>query len=402
MRSIRWFAVPWPGAMNHGPEVTELARFPGPARFVVDVIEDLDAGKSVVVVFPDALIDWGVADAVLGEIAKEGAATYCAASSDPFPNRVLDTFGAQPAEHRQFGEWETIIGWQPWHWSVLVIGAWEHHDVPEILERWPSQVKACGLAEKDRPKLVIGLSLTDVSRAMLLHLDQLTTTVRWWWGVVDRLDSETRLAAVAPRGMLGPVESAVIAEVAGWDLACIDYLVQHWDRTTAGIVDAVLGYQQDSGVDRVADGEDTAPPATVRRSGGSPPNVIEQAWRRGQIERWGYGIRISPLILSDSEIRKRVWLAHNRTLMPHVEDERGHFEIVFRERASQAVLDEVVRGDDIIEIGKMKQLVDDRTVDIGKTERERLQFFGRLRNKLAHRDCVDDPNLNLAAKYLDF
>jgi len=389
--------------MTTGPNVTELSRFPGPARFVLDVVADIEMGKSVVVVFPDALVDVGVADAVLAEIALESSRSeYCESSGDPFPSRVLSTFGAEPGAFRIFGEWETVVGWEAWHQSWLIVTGWGHPDLCEILDRWPSQMMACGLSEHDRPKLVIGLRLADVSRATLLHLDQLTIAVHWWWGVLDRLDTETRLASVAPRGGLGFVDAAVITEIAGWDLRCIDFLVENWDRTTTGIGSAVARYQQE-----VGDGperDNGAINRAVRQSRHSigPPVDLEQHWRHARVERWGYSIRHSPMTMEGSEIKRRVWLAHNRTLMPHVDDERGRYEAIIRGKVRPEVIEDVVRDDDIIEIGALKKLVNTRVVDIGKTERLRLQFFGHLRNKLAHREPIDDATLRQTVQYLGF
>lgn len=387
--------------MSLGPDIATIAQFPGPARFVRDIVADLDIGKSVVVVFPDVLVDNGVAHAVLAEIALENSRAHqCESSSDSFPCRILATFGSDPGSLQAFGEWDTIIRWEAWHQSWVLISAWEHSDVIEILDRWPAQVKACGLSERDCPKLVVGLRLADVARSKLLHLEQLTVAVHWWWGVLDRLDTETWLAAIAPREGLGPVDIAVITELSGWDLACVGFLVDHWDRTTDGISEALESYRALVGEN--ADDCTSSMAAALPRSLAGPPVELEEHWRNAKVEKWGHSIKDSPVTMSDAEISKRAWIAHNRILMPHVDDERGRYETMVRRRLRADVIADVVRGDDIIEIGQLKRLVDDRVVDLGKKERLRLQFFGRLRNKLAHREPIDDQSLKQACNYLGF
>ena len=74
--------------MNYGPSPEAYPMLPGPARFVQDITADLGAGKSVVVVFPDHVVESGIADAILDDIAAEGArTTHCQESSDTFPTR---------------------------------------------------------------------------------------------------------------------------------------------------------------------------------------------------------------------------------------------------------------------------------------------------------------------------
>jgi len=43
---------------------------------------------------------------------------------------------------------------------------------------------------------------------------------------------------------MSPVDSAVITEVAAWDLRCTDFLAEQWDRTTAGLPSALKLYRE--------------------------------------------------------------------------------------------------------------------------------------------------------------
>ena len=309
--------------MTAGPAPKDYPPLPGPARFVSDITADLSDGKSAVIVFPDAVVDAGIADAILDELQAEGArAEFLVVAGGAFPERVLITFGSDQRTADAFDEWDSIITWQAWHQSWVIIPGWEHGDVAEIVNRWPAQVRACGLPIVDRPKLVVGVRLTDLPRTTITHLDRDSVAVHWWWGVLDRLDTETRLAAVSPR-RISPIDAAVITEMAGWDLRCTDFLAERWDRTTTGLPAVLKEYQRQTLCPQKTAG---TPPIPPQDGASVPPVELEKAWQEGYVERWGYSIRHAPHILDEASVTQRLWMAHNRILIPHVEEERAVFE----------------------------------------------------------------------------
>ena len=384
--------------MSGGPTPDEITRLPGVARFVGRVAGDLATGRSVIVVFPDALVESGVADAVLDDLEREGVRTaFCRESTDPFPTRVLETFGADPLRESASAEWDTIIGWESWHGSWVLIPGWQHEDVLEIVDRWPAQLNACGLSIDDRPKLVIAVRLGDLSRTKITHVDRNSVAVHWWWGVLDRLDTELRLAEAADC-ILNPVDAAVIVEVSGWDLECTDFLAAEWDRTTAGLSDALRCYQP-----RAVDACHVPAVSGTRRGLTAPSAELEQPWRDGLVDRWGHGVRRAVKATNDADITQRLWMAHNRILIQYVDEKRADYERMILAKVSRAALDVArPRDDDIVEIGSLAWLVDTRRVDIGKAHRERLQAFRDLRNDLAHRRPVGDELLRRIFGYLEF
>ena len=134
-----------------------------------------------------------------------------------------------------------------------------------------------------------------------------------------------------------------------------------------------------------------------------PPVELEQAWQAGLVDRWGYSIRQAPHVLDEADVTQRLWIAHNRILIPHVEEERAVFERLVMEKASTAALEGLIRrDDDVIEIGSLAWLVDTGRVRIGRERRVRLQAFRDLRNDLAHRRPVSDRLLRHVTAYLGF
>lgn len=374
----------------------EYARLPGPTQAIQDITDDLYAGLSVVVVFPDHMVEAQTADAVLDEIHTAGGSAYFCDSIDtePFPARVLSTFGANTTTHREYDNWETVINWEPWHGSWVFVTSWDHSDVRTIIDRWPPQLHASALSISDRPKLVIGVRLSDVERGTLARLDKGSIAVYWWWGVLDRLDTETRLAAVAGR-TLNSVDAAVITEVSGWDLHCVDYLTEHWDRTTAGLPRVIRGYQA------LRPAIDIDNISSALRSTSTPPPDREEAWQAGLVDRWGHTVRRSPRVLDDKDITQRLWIAHNRTLIPLVDEERGHYEqLILQAARPHALADLDRRDDDIIEIGSLAWLALTGRVAITRDQTDRLCAFRDLRNDLAHRVPINDELLKRAVSYL--
>ncbi|RBO92475.1 hypothetical protein DFR74_103118 [Nocardia puris] len=367
---------------------------------VKEVVDDLTSGKSVVIVFPDVLVESSVADSMLHDVALEGARSeYCHSSAEPFHSRVLTTFGADPAKEREFDEWDTIIEWEPWHGSWLVVPSWDHPDVAEIVRRWPAQLTACGLPVEHRPKMIIGVRLADLPRRIIAHLDRSAISVRWWWGVLDRLDTESLLVGLS-ECRLRPLDHAVITELSGWDLRFTRYLLDNWDRTTPGLAHTVHRYRET--ITNLPSSDPSSSGDAPRRRLTAPPADLEESWRDGLVDWWGQSLRWAPAVLDTTAISQRLWLAHSRVLMPHVDEERAHFERKIRIKATERALSGLFRrDDDIIEIGSLAWLVEYRGIDIGVHERGRLQAFRDLRNVLAHRNPVPDELLRRIADYLD-
>ncbi|CAN1557168.1 hypothetical protein MCEMAEM6B_02489 [Mycobacteriaceae bacterium] len=387
--------------MSYGPTPEEYPQLPGPARLIRDIVADLSHGKSVVIVFPDALVESGIADAILDDLQTEAARpAFCDGSAEPFPSRVISTFGSDPIAERRFAEWETIVEWDAWLGSWLLVTGWLHQDVAEIVDRWPPQLKACGLPADSRPKLIIAVRLADLPRSTITHIDQGSMSVHWWWGVLDRLDTETRLATTSVR-RFNPVDSAVIIEVSGWDLSCTEFLAANWDRTTCGLQEALRQYQE-----QITTAQQARLPSAPGKMRGVklPPTELEQFWRDGLVDRWAHSIRLAPSALLEADVNQRQWMAHNRMLIPHVDEERAEYEDLILARASPASLDGLRRrdDDDIIEIGSLAWLVASGRVDIGRERRLRLLAFRNLRNDLAHRRPAADELLGRIINYLQF
>ncbi|MCF8572139.1 hypothetical protein L5G32_17915 [Gordonia sp. HY002] len=297
----------------------------------------------------------GTADQILDELTAT-ITSSCALeqADDVFPVRVLSSFGACGAELIDYDDWDTIINWTGWHGQTVIVPAWEHPDTGDIINRWVPQPRASTLAPNRIPTVLIATSLEYTDRSVIDRLDPTVVSVHWWWGVFDRLDTELRLStATVSQPLDDIVAAAVTVELSGWDLPFLGHLVDNWDRRTDSAM-AMVGQWQRSrdSIDSAVAGQWVH--ASGERLPSSPPPPVQNSWRTGQIDRWGHHIRWAPQAIDEAEVHRRLWLAHNRALISHVDEERAHFEKTIRDMISAA---DLATLDDpccqIIEIGSL-------------------------------------------------
>ncbi|HMS73941.1 hypothetical protein [Gordonia sp. (in: high G+C Gram-positive bacteria)] len=381
-----------------------LARMPGPARFVAAVEEAAATNPVVVVVFPDHAVTDGTADQILDELSAtitSSCGLECA--DDVFPVRVLASFGARGAELTDYDDWDTIINWTGWHGQTVIVPAWEHPDVSDIINRWIPQPRASTLAPDRIPTLLIATSLEYTDRLVIDRLDPTVVSVHWWWGVFDRLDTELQLSTVTVSRPVGDlVAVAVMVELSGWDLSFLHNLVDNWDRRTDSAAGVVGQWRQSrESIDSAVAGQWVHYPGEPLPT--SPPPPIQDAWRTGRIDRWGHHIRWAPHAIDEAEVHRRLWLAHNRALIGHVDEERTHFEKTIRDMISDtdlATLDDP--SSEIIEIGSLYWLSHKASVRLSHEQKRRLRHFRDLRNALAHQTPLNDVQLDATRTYLAF
>ncbi|GAB04126.1 hypothetical protein GII30_19450 [Gordonia amarae] len=376
---------------------------PGPRRFLASIAADVSEAAVVIVVFPDCAVDDGTAEVVLDELESVlDDCRFCDVSGETFPVRILDTFGGHDEDVVTYDDWDTIIDWPNWHRHTVLVPAWEHPDTASIVARWPAQTHACSLPPGQIPTVLIATTLAELSRADIERLSSPDIRVRWWWGVFGRLDTELQLASqIAGTKEPDPVDVAAITEVAGWDLAAIEHLLDRWDRRTDGIGTAVAQWQARDDIVNHTHGQ--WKPSRGNSVPTAPPPSHEQHWRDGCIDRWGHHVRFSVAAIDDEEVNRRLWLAHNHSLIAYVEEERTRLEKIIRATVSDDDLELLADGGaGPIEIGSLLWLVYQTGIVLDGDDFQRLKSFRSLRNDLAHRTPVPDTRLSQIRAYLAF
>ncbi|MFI8693261.1 hypothetical protein [Dietzia maris] len=361
---------------------------PGVRNRVAEIESDLRAGKSVVIVFPDHAVESGTAEILLAEIkGRSTNSEWCASGSAEFPKRLLESFEADDSELADYAGWDRFTRWPKWGGEWLVFLSWEHEDTGKVVERWPAQLKASGLATDVRPRLILAATLDAVPVNVLRRVDQNEVAVHWWWGSVDRLDTELCVAVDENGRTRDALDRAVISEVACWDLESIGYLAANWDGRVSTIDIAIEGLRAERGWE----GEVLESNAPAGKGHRRPATGQLEYWQTGKVERWGGGNRVSPMDATASELRRRLWLAHSKILMPVVDDHRAEVERRMSELVPDHVTDRARReGNGIVEIGNLRYLFDTGVLRLPRDDGDALVKMTKLRNLLAHREPASD------------
>jgi len=354
---------------------------------------------------PDSAVDGGLADSLLREVARATRADECPPPDSPehsVPRLLVDLLGDDGSWSPSMDPWRDLLRWRGLRGERLVLRSWDH-DVGRAALRWPSLLKESGLGPAERPALIFAFRRRDVDEDRLARLDALFVSIHWWWGVLDRIDTETHLVLQRRRGHFDLLTLAIVVEVAAWDLRFADHLVRHWD----GRLDTLEKTVRDHGAVRAAEGlnvvGDMGSVRENRRCSRSrqPTRDESELWDAGMVDKWDSVTRPAQWLPKTVEnLDNLVWRAQNRVLMPHVDRVRAHLEKKFRARASRGFLDEIVEQDDILELGPMRWAAVHRGVALDREDRHCLEALWKLRNLLAHGRPAGDEVVAVAKPYL--
>jgi hypothetical protein len=369
---------------------------------------DLDEGLSCVWLVPDELVDRGIADELLGELAArpdsirvpppEGVASCGSAvpvatrwpiagsSAKELPSWARDKFGlldldepfvpvAPPATSTAVatadrlltmfdssGEFHSdpiavLAGSQWLRGKVIVVVGWEEQNpkaVGTLLTRLTALAKERGLSPDDRPRLLVAARVGDLPGAVLDRIDPVMTRVHWWWGSTGRLDTAVIVAAARPRtdrrvpvGRIEALRELVAVEVLT-EVSGPDLVLA---EGLASSWDGRLTTLRERLAHNVREVPEIAPlgPRGWGRSGNRPPHEIRAAWALGLANTWEGQVRISPAVSGGrkyaADLDALIWRGQNRALTPLVDEYRARLEETVRSRASAAVLAELTRED---------------------------------------------------------
>ncbi|MGX5654084.1 hypothetical protein ACWKWC_04860 [Geodermatophilus nigrescens] len=357
--------------------------------------QDVSAGRSVVVVVPAHVVDDGSVRALVEAIERSTGAYDCPPPDEgtDLPGAVARLFGPPEAWRHSADPWRDLVRWPAWHGQPVLLRSWEH-DLSVPLRRLPALLQEAGVAESERPVLIMVVCRRDVDERRLDHVDALTTGVHWWWGVLDRLDTEAFLAGGERRTDRDVLRRSVLAEVSAWSLELAAHLSSGWN----GRVDQLHAAIQD-----FAGGEPVPapPPAATAKRSSFPVAADRDAWDAGQVEQWDGRRRTVPWQVDDRRsLDTLVWRAQNRVLMPRVDEARAELEACFRRRASQSVVAEVSGRGDVLELGPMRWALGAFGVRLEPEDARRLRVLCELRNRLAHGSPADDALIASARPHL--
>lgn len=381
---------------------------PGPVAHLDAITAALDDGLTCLWLVPDTLVESGVADQLVDDLADRpnsvqvpppkgdalahrpvaeshkslvGLATdeqpppwardvFGLLTDDPWPQSIPDLADStppttpSPSLANRLAETldepaksagdpvRALVGSSELRGRVIVVRAWDEldpADVADLLVRLPAVVKELGVPPADRPRLLMATRLRDLPDGVLDLIDSVTTSVTWWWGAVGRLDTAVVVALERSRrarttSVEHPVREQVIREVIA-EVAGPDLtLAGNLATTWDGRLATLTAELPEH---RTAAGHVVT--ANYRTTTARPPVQFRTVWARGLVELWDGQVRPNHAIIApnerDDDLRAKIWRGQNRALTPFIDEHRARFENTLRSRASMAVLAELTRSD---------------------------------------------------------
>jgi hypothetical protein len=355
--------------------MTDVWTLPGPVRFARTAQDRLERGDSVMVGLPATIEEKDFAEGLKRAIDMHFDAIDATGPQErPLPCVVAEQLDIdlEPGTDAvvRLANHPVLAGR---YLAVPVAGQ------PEDVKSWTDFIRALLAAARpialgDRPRLlVVGGYQCATALAGADPLAEL-----WWWGVLDRLDTalhvQRRLASREPNDLLRDV----ITEVSGYALDLADYLADDWDGDELSLA-AVLGRYTGP------DWPSVPVPAQLPRSSTSwdaPPSNVVPLWNAGLADAWdAFRVCLHACSLSEQGLRRRVWRAQVRCLMPLIDEERARIEDWIRTEVRGLPRDKVLEPGDLF--GLLQEHPRLKTWRGG--HRKRLIYWLRdSRNMLAH------------------
>jgi hypothetical protein len=323
--------------VGHAVSAPERWSLPGPSRFIGRLLDELRAGRQVIIVLP-----------------RSGAAGDVIAVSE-------ERLGRQRRVDRLNLGSEDAMRLEP---QLLALRQSMRLDVDgEDSVLSTSRLLAAGLRAARRGLIVDVRSATDEDLARwgrsldeyaaesknlqgagpeglvtVCHAEQLTALPKpdvvvrhqWWWGVIDRLDVLVSLQSRRPSGPDADIRLGMVVELAGFDLDLAEHLLQEWDGSLALLPDLLRDFGARIG--RFPTDGDASPPFRLdlgrAEAGGAVPVLLRPHWDAGTVELWDSAPVWHRSVLADvartaadaqREIRRLVWRAQVAMLLPSVE-----------------------------------------------------------------------------------
>jgi len=381
--------------------IREGWNLPGPRRFADEIAEALESGQTALVLLPDRVAD-GLRGAVKQALAADDwrfldVRVRDLASIDPLD--ALTQTWALPLDPRNPLNIESLLGQPELSRSILFLDL--RSVGGELLQAWAAFLRQHAAASRERrlaERLVI-CALVDATGSDVLPEEDAFISWHWWWGRLNRLDTEVFLVMLELDRPLDPVFAASITEVSAFDLQLAEILADEWDGTSRLLQSLLTDYARHElhveGAGRYAG------PA----SDGRPPRQVLELWAEGGLNRWS---ELDPcyhavldLNTQTRELMSRVWRGQVRTLLPEIELERHRLAgWVMRNRRH---LSDYWARQDIpeLEIGPLCKLVGETAALRAQSEQwELVRWLRDTRNMLAHWRVADAGHLRTGRRLL--
>ena len=365
---------------------------PGPRTLITDTVSELKAGRHVFLALPsgmasDPAVTDSLCDAV--NIAVGRFSTARRLFAEPDLDSVLEVFArAVDFDDPPATVPELLSNYQGAGVTFVLVAADHSPDrqaeFPRFLERIEQETHSAPaearlslvvIGGRDHLPSFRGGEDSDVSLATL-----------WWWNRISRWDTAAYIRHIdGPRiedRTMADVRGETIVEVARWDLSLAERLAQEWSGDPAELAEHLT--ESRSGAEGVE---------TRERCGSRPAEGFLDLWDAGQLDGWHDEYALAA---SAQRLRRLVWAAQARNVLPWIEQRREALqdktiEKLTRKRfndALQQLFNPPLTDAGQVEIGHLQLIIGAR---LGRTEPRMRSISRRLRdarNKLAHLDTL--------------
>lgn len=372
---------------------------PGPARYIKNIADDLDAGKSAVLWFSALADGEAVRDRLrrrLDHIAWDGIALADFDGVDPV-RALAHHCRVEISSIAELTRSAALGGTAIWLRDARALSAGSRAKWFLFLAEYAHAARL--ISPRDRTVFVVPVHGVDPV-ADTLQADVLLA-IHWCWGVSSRLDMALHVAQrEAARGRHDPLHEAILTRLGGFDPAFADHLGEADALDVPGLVARALDYR----AAWLAQAGPLPIPATSRMLAETNPALpgpaCRDAWSRGLVDLVRGGV-VERHVASHADahfglaIERHVWRAQASELLPWLDELRAAVVGYLRERFGRRWFKRDGQNGELVEYGDLKYLLDiDR--DTGArvpAVREFVRLAHRMRNALAHLEHVNAADI---------
>jgi hypothetical protein len=220
---------------------------------------------------------------------------------------------------------------------------------------------------------------------------------RWWWGVVTPLDTEVFVSELARERPWRPAFTQTVSEVSGFDLELAAMLVEVWDGVPSNLGPLLRDHPIYSSAGAYAWSLKPSPRP-------QPPADSIAAWSAGLVNAWGerdpHEHPCSACAAKSDALHRLVWLGQVRSLMPRIEIERqtlAEWVYARRDRLPRHWKTKDVRS---LEVGPLASIFEMPGFRNDHKRGPLARWLRRTRNAIAHLEILDADELEQGRRLL--
>lgn len=388
--------------------MAELWQLPGPLHHLQMVAEDLQAGRSVVLVRPKSRPPLDYEHHLRRQLGPTRAweRVELGPTDGLDDKRHVDALFSRfslpdhsPAARRTV---DRLITHEDWHYRVIWVDATT--TPPDLLSSWwrfvteyASTSQAVGTSERTPILTVI-----DGAAAGALPAENVLLTIRWWWSVIDKVDTAVHVGTLTRERNVDPTFASACVEIAGFDLDLAEDFLHGWDGRLDGAVELLRARAENTPNEFRSSELPYELPGAAER----PATAHLTAWNAGVLERWDGRPTWHPTTIDGDGIRSHlhhlIWKAQLAAVLPELETRR--LDVArWCEHRKEHVTSDHYEGCDILALEYANLLDFMKLLPGSRRDPQRMQLLRwakNARDDLAHAKIIEPDGLKSGRQLL--